>query len=203
MYLDHTVADVVGYLPGDSLHLLYAIAVQHGIDPHSHIRWHTASLSARDKQEILVDALVQKTVTVRLADHLVLCTGVGDVILTRAQRHAIATALGLPQRATRHCSINPPDCSPEDAFEMRRGMVSPFLRPGGTYPVSAVVVLPWPIGWEDEERNVAVSLSLHHSLLLPLRRLRAMLRLYARQAYPQIRWIELATETSHAQATVR
>ena len=53
------------------------------------------------------------------------------------------------------------------------------------------MLLPWPKRWEDQEREVAISLSLWESLALPLRCLRPLVRDYARRAYLQVRLIEL------------
>ncbi len=74
---------------------------------------------------------------------------------------------------------------------MQLGMVSPFLHPERAAKLSALVLLPWRELWEAQEREVALSLSLWESLVLPVRCLRPLLRRYARRAYPQVRLIEL------------
>ena len=74
---------------------------------------------------------------------------------------------------------------------MQRGMLSPFLHPEREAGLAAFILLPWPQRWEAQEREVALSLSLWESLLLPLRCLRPLLRRYAKRAYPQVHLIEL------------
>ena len=77
---------------------------------------------------------------------------------------------------------------------MQPGMVSPFLHPERAVPLSALVLLPWRERWDAQEREVAISLSLWESLVLPVRCLRPLVRQYARRAYPQVRLIELGSE---------
>ena len=74
---------------------------------------------------------------------------------------------------------------------MLPGMVSPFLRPMRATRLAALVVLPWPRCWEAQMREVAISLSLWESLVLPLSCLRPLLRSYAARAYPEVRLIDL------------
>ena len=74
---------------------------------------------------------------------------------------------------------------------MEPGMVSPFVRPHRTTRLAALIQLPWPDMWEAQEKEVAVSLSLWESLLLPLRCLKDIIRCYASIAYPSVRLIEL------------
>lgn len=56
---------------------------------------------------------------------------------------------------------------------------------------AALVLLPWPKRWDTQAREVAISLSLWESLLLPLSCLRPLLRLSAARAYPGVRVIDL------------
>jgi hypothetical protein len=138
--------------------------------------------------------LVQKTVSITLADTLLLCTCLGPQLLTRRQLRGIATALALPTCTVRRCTINPATCNPVEMFAMEPGMISPFLQPSRDTGLTALVILPWPKRWEAQEREVAISLSLWESLVLPLRCLRQLLRIYAKRAYPAVRVIELASE---------
>jgi hypothetical protein len=80
---------------------------------------------------------------------------------------------------------------------MLPGMVSPFVSPLQKTRVAAVVLLPWPRRWEEQGREVAVSLSLWESLLLPLRCLRDIVRGYAWRAYPSAQLIELEGEENN------
>jgi hypothetical protein len=99
--------------------------------------------------------------------------------------------LGQPNRRSRHATINPADLQTVEEFGMLPGMVSPFLRPMRATRLAALVVLPWPRGWEEQGREVALSLSLWESLVLPLGCLRPILRSYACRAYPAARLIDL------------
>jgi hypothetical protein len=156
------------------------------------------SHSATQTQAVLPPgALVQKTVTVEMAGKLLLCTCVGDQKLERTHLRAVAHALALPRRAAKHWSINPSTCDPVVEYGMLPGMVSPFVSPLRKTRIAAVVLLPWPRRWEERGREVAVSLSLWESLLLPLRCLRDIVRCYARRAYPFAQFIKLEGEENH------
>ena len=160
---------------------------------HSRLVRHRHSHSATETQARLSPGvLVQKTVTLALGELLVLCTGVGTWRLSRQDLHEIAKAFGLPNRKSRHITINPEGCQTVEAFGMLPGMVSPFLRPAHTTRLAALVVLPWPRCWEAQRLEVAISLSLWESLVLPLGCLRPLLRSYASRAYPAMRLVDLS-----------
>ncbi len=195
-----------------SLRLLYEIASLHiqalrDVEPvsawhtrpvHERIAFHAATHSAAQTQVVLPPgALVQKTVTVEMAGKLLLCTCVGDRKLERTHLRAVAHALALPRRALKQCTINPSTCDPVEEYGMLPGMVSPFVSPLRKTRVAAVVLLPWPRWWEEQGREVAVSLSLWESLLLPLRCLRVIVRCYARRAYLHAQLIELEGEENN------
>jgi hypothetical protein len=186
----------VATLSSASLRLLYDLASPYVDDLPERIYRHAATQSAAQTQAVLPPpVLVQKTVSVEMAGHLLLWTSVGEQEHTLDQRRAVATALELPRRAARQCSTNPATCRPEEEFGMLPGMVSPFLPP--LYPgrLTAVVQVPWPTDWEYQGKAVGVSLSLFESLILPLSCFRAILRQYARRAYASdIRWIELSSQ---------
>jgi hypothetical protein len=151
---------------------------------HSHSAWVSEAL-------LPPGVLVQKTVTLALGELLVLCTGVGAWRLSRQDLHAIVKALGLPNRKNRHTTINPASFQTGEEFGMLPGMVSPFLRPLHATRLAALVMLPWPRCWEAQRREVAISLSLWESLMLPLGCLCSLLRSYAVRAYPEVRLIDL------------
>ena len=181
-----------------ALHPLEPLSTWHTRPLHERIAFHAASHSAAQTQAVLPPgALVQKTLTVAMAGRLLLCTCVGDRKLERKHLRAVADALALPRRAVKHCSINPSTCDPVEEFGMRPGMVSPFLPPLQSTRLAAVVLIPWPRWWEEKGREVAVSLSLWESLLLPLYCLRDSVCGYARHAYPYARLIELEREEYH------
>jgi hypothetical protein len=162
---------------------------------HARLLRHGPSLSAAETQTLLPPGvLVQKTISITLADTLLLCTGVGPRRVTRQQLRTITAALGLPCRTVKQCSINASTSNPVETFAMQPGMISPFLHPGDYTALDALVLLPWSERWEADEREVAISLSLWESLVLPLRCLRLLIRSYARRAYPGVRIIELESE---------
>ncbi len=162
---------------------------------HARLLRHGPSLSAAETQALFPPGvLVQKTVSMTLADTLLLCTGAGPRRVTRQQLRALSAALELPRRTVKQCSINALTCNPVETFAMQPGMVSPFLHPSHHTALDALVLLPWPERWEAQEREVAISLSLWESLVLPLTCLRQVIRSYAMRAYPGVRVIELESE---------
>lgn len=188
-------------LPGASLQLLYDIAARHlppsrareapvrrSLRPlHERVVRHAASLTAAETQALLpTGAMVQKTVSLDMAGRLLLCTSVGDQLLTRHHLQTIAATLALSRKALKHCTLNPAGYDAINAFGMAPGMVSPFLRPGLPTNLTAVVLLPWPEAWVEQETEVAVSLSLWESLLLPLHCLKEIVPCYAHMAYPSV-----------------
>jgi hypothetical protein len=186
-------------LSGASIQLLYECATD-SLRRLS-LPWHGHSLSAAETQALLPPGvLVHKTVSLTLAETLLLCTSVGPQRVTRQQLHTIAAALALPRQAVKQCTINPVTSNPVETFAMQPGMVSPFLHPSHLTALGALVLLPMPERWEAQEQEVAISLSLWESLVLPLRCLRPLIRTYARRAYPGVRIIELESEeTLYAQ----
>jgi hypothetical protein len=162
---------------------------------HARLLRHSPSKSAAETQALLPPGvLVQKTISVTLGERLLLCTGVGTGSLTRWHLRDMAAALALPFRTLKRCTINSSTHTSVEAFAMQPGMVSPFLHPERATPLSALVLLPWRERWDAQEREVAISLSLWESLVLPVRCLRHLIRQYARRAYPQVRLIELGSE---------
>src|SRR2546429_7857460 len=105
--------------------------------------------------------------------------------MTQDGRRTLASSLGLPSRAAKHCTINPQDCNPLQEFGMLPGMVSPFLPPLRPARLAALVV----VQFEEDNKEVAISLSLCESLLIPLWCFSALLRQYTQAAYPKnVQW---------------
>jgi hypothetical protein len=77
---------------------------------------------------------------------------------------------------------------------MQPGMVSPFLHPSHHTGLGALVLLPLLERSEAQEHEVAISLSLWESLVLPLRCMHQLIRSYAKRAYLRVRVIELESE---------
>ncbi len=164
---------------------------------HARLLRHSPSKSAAETQALLPPGvLVQKTISVTLGERLLLCNGVGTGSLTRWHLRDMAAALALPFRSIKRCTINSSAHMSVEIFAMQPGMVSPFLHPERAVPLSALVLLPWRERWDVQAREVAISLSLWESLVLPVLCLRPLIRQYARRAYPQVRLIELHNEGS-------
>jgi hypothetical protein len=177
-------------LPGQDLHCPWESR-----QLHARLLRHGPTLSAAETQELLPPGVrVHKTVSMTLAETLLLCTGVGPQRVTRQQLYALSSALALPRRAVKQCTVNPVTFNPVEMFTMQPGMVSPFLHPSHHTGLGALVLLPWPEQSEVQAQEVAISLSLWESLVLPLRCLRHLIRTYARRAYPEVRVIELESE---------
>jgi len=178
--------------PG-SLLLLAQLFREQGLDMADHLFGpHPATLRAREKQALLPEGVhVQKTVSLLLEGRLILVTWIGDRLLERAERYAIARNLGLSRKAAHQATLNPLGCMAEQAFGLLRGMVSPFLPAGFGTGLHAVVQLSWPAVWEDGGQSVAISLSPCESLLIPLRCYRRILRRYVRRSIPDVPLVEL------------
>lgn len=177
-------------LPHESVELLCDICRAHDAEPY--FRAHRPSLTAAEKDSIVAPARVQKTVTIELDGRFALCTAIGDAVLSRTLLRDLAERLGLTRAAAKKAHVNPRKLDPMACFEMAPGMVSPFLRPGRETPIRAVVLTDSSVTGESAECGlVAVSLSLRWSLLLDAARFPSILRDYARQAYPQVQWIDL------------
>jgi hypothetical protein len=202
-------------LSGESIWLLYELASAHiqelqtvahfshwsSRPLHDRLVWHAASHTAAETQDLLpIGVLVQKTVSVAMAGRLLLGTTVGTQNLAREHLRFIAKALAIPCHAARNCTLNPGICDPVEEFDMLPGMISPFVQPLRCTELAAVALIPWPQVWEEQETEVAVSLSPWESLLLPLRCLRSIICSYARCAYPTVRLIELPREKTHDDA---
>lgn len=202
-------------LSGESIWLLYELASAHIQELHTVVHlsqwsrrplhdrlvWHAASHTAAQTQALLpAGVLVQKTVSVAMAGSLLFGTTVGTQNLAREHLRYLAKVLALPRQAARNCTLNPASCDPIEEFGMLPGMISPFVRPLRRTRLAAVALIPWPQAWEEQETEVAVSLSPWESLLLPLRCLRSMLCSYARCAYPTVRLIELPGEKTYDDA---
>jgi hypothetical protein len=90
---------------------------------HARVLRHGPSLSAAETQVLLPPGvLVQKTVSITLAETLLLCTGAGSQRVTRQQLRALSATLDLPSRAFKRCSVNPESCNPADICGWRRGL---------------------------------------------------------------------------------
>jgi hypothetical protein len=181
-------------LPRQSVALMFALCLRYGVEPA--VRSHPPSFSAAQKQRIVAPAQVQKTVTVRLGDSTLLCTAIGDPLLSRDLMREVAERLGLARASVKRLHINPPGCDPLIEFGMAPGMVSPWLRPGRPTSVRAIVLTGEAAPAATDETAVALSLSLRQSLFVPARIVPAMLRDYAARAYPQVAWIDLRRETA-------
>lgn len=189
-------------LSGASLMLLVAQLTTCGItDLAERIVWHPATVSAAETQSYLPpSALVLKTVSVVCGSSgcervLVLFTGIGDFRLER-RRHlrAAAQRLGLSRQQGNGFSLNASWCLPEEEFGMVEGMISPLLSPerASRSRLRAIFLLKPPSGEGEETTQVALSLSLYESLLVPFHQISRILEGYAQAAYPHLplMWVE-------------
>ena len=196
-------------LSGASIQLLYACAKdtfcsRPGQEPfspwgsrplHTRLLRHGSAHSAAEMQALLPPGvLVHKTISFTLADTIVLCTGVGTQCLTRRHLRTIAAALVRHGPNVKQWTINPAPGSSVKKLAMHPELVSPFLHPSRHAGLAALALLPWSDRWEGHEPEVAISLSLWESLVLPLRCLYPLIRSYAKRAYPTVRVIELESE---------
>lgn len=183
----------IATLRPESLLLLAQLFREEGLEMAEHLFGpHAATLHAREKQALLpVCAQVQKTVSLLVGGRLVLVTWIGDRLLGRAERFALAAKLGLARKEARQATLNPLGCIAEQEFGLLRGMVSPFLPAGFGTCLRAVAQLSWPQVWEDEGQSVAISLSPCESLLIPLRCYRRILYHYVRQCISGVSLVEL------------
>jgi len=157
---------------------------------------HEATYSAAETQGVLpTDCLVQKSVTGLLGDKIVLWTGVSDYEITRHEQHTAAHLLGLSH--TSDHTLNPSIIDPLGFYGMAEGMVSPFLVPGSpaASELAAVCVLSWPQEWEHAH-SVAISLSLHESLVIPLAGLHRLLDIYLERTFPRLPVLRIEREAS-------
>ncbi len=203
-------------LPAASIALLATLALDylsHRSVRHSGSAWahrplsarilrHAASRSAVETQALLPpNVLVQKTVSVMLDDTCLLCTGAGSYRLTRSELRKIGRSLALSSHAASHATINASSCSPVEMFGMQEGMVSTFLPPYRQTGLTALVLLPSLSAYhtamanaQEQAWEIAISLSLWESLLLPLRSFRPLVEAYGKRACPALRLITLESE---------
>lgn len=186
-------------LPHESVSLLCELCSAFGAEPR--FLAHSPSLTAAEKHRIVAPALVQKTITIELDGVLLLCTSIGDPVLSRTTFRSVAQRLGMRRAAAKNLHVNPDGFDPLHCFEMAPGMVSPFLRPGRSTPIRAIVLTDAAasggIGERSvEEAAVAVSLSLRWSLLIDATPFPSILREYAARAYPQVQWVDLRYSTA-------
>lgn len=110
---------------------------------HARLLRHAASLSPAQTQKLLPPGvLVQKTVSITLADTSMLCTSVGLHGLTRQQVRAITAALVRPKCSIKQYESIASTCRPGEAFAMHPAIVSPFLHPSHNTGLTALVQLP-------------------------------------------------------------
>ncbi|SRR5712692_7658734 len=181
-------------LASQTLLHLFSLYQQHvSPDLASSVIWHEPSLLASEKAAILPGHLVQKSITLRFAERLVLCSGVGDFRMSRPLLRQIARSLELEQSRYQRVRINPWEYPPEYLYGILEGMVSPFLRAGHVTHLEAVVFLAFSDAQALPHTQVAISLSPFESLLVPLASFQQVLNAYADATYPG-RWIELPVE---------
>jgi hypothetical protein len=173
----------VATMAAESLQLLLEVARNEGInDLDRRVIRHEPSLSAADKQAILPDLLIQKTLTILIESKFVLCSSIGDLKISRKLLGEIAVKLGLP-RSGFSSYINPAAFIPEIELGLLRGMVSTFFSPGRMTQLGLVALITPS---SSQMPDVAVSLSPFESLLLPCSLFPTIAKKYAERAYPYV-----------------
>jgi hypothetical protein len=161
---------------------------------HARLLRHAPCQHAAEKAARLPPGvLAHRSEALVLGESLALCTGAGTRSLSRQERRLITAMLGLPMRESKRPALHPAASMPGDseAFDVSQGLLSPFLPPQRQTAFNALVLLPWPRWCEVQACEVALSLSLWESLLLPLGSLRPLLRNYAAHAFPWVRVLDL------------
>lgn len=147
---------------------------------------HGPTFSAAETQSVLpAGCLVQKTLTGRVADEVILWTGVGDFSIHRSHRKRANAHLQIP--TGRDHTLNPHDIDPLAFYGMQPGMVSPFLVSDtpAVDRLAAIFMIDWS-HMHQVGQTVAISLSLTESLIIPLNHLHALLFAYANEIYGQM-----------------
>lgn len=171
-------------LPDHARQLLYRLC--HMLSIPIVISQHRPTFSAAETQSVLpASCLVQKTLTGRVADKIILWTGVGDFSIHRSHRKRANMHLQIPKG--RDHTLNPHDIDALSFYGMQPGMVSPFLVPDtpALDQLSAVFMIDW-LHMHQVDRTVAISLSLTESLIIPLQHLHTLLFAYANEMYGQM-----------------
>ncbi len=175
-------------MQGNHLGHLLALARLHVPQAPLAILSHGESVAAWEKQTLLPPGVfVQKSLTLLLGQQIVLVSGLDDFHLERWQMRTIARLLSVPAAEARNQIINPSWLSAELTSGLCEGMVSPFFPPNFAASLSfaAVILLPLPNRLSQNDQ-VAISLSLHSSLLFPARQLHPFVLAYGLRHYPQV-----------------
>jgi hypothetical protein len=183
----------VGMLPTRTIRQLFNTCEQLAV-PVTVVN-HAPTFTAAETQAVLPQGcLVQKTITGRVADKLILWTGVGDFRVTRVLRKMANQKLGFTTK--RDHNFNPVEIDPFLFYGVRPGMVSPFLirDTPATSQLTALFALDWS-SYSANTTSVAVSLSLTESLIMPVRELEGVLHTYARAVYSELPIFTLTEET--------
>lgn len=174
----------------ESIRLIHKIAKKHGVHDFSRrIIQHEPSFSADDKQRILPNLHIQKTVSLLLGDKYILLSGI-NFTLTNQLLKQVADILELPRTVLKNCFINPHTLIPEIELGLLRGMVSTFFSPGKITQLNLTAF----IEFKADHRDVAVSMSPFESLLLPADKFLEIVREYAQCAYPYVPFAILSDE---------
>jgi hypothetical protein len=173
-----------GALPARTLRQLTDICMHLSIPIK--IAHHGPTFTAAQTQAVLPgDCLVQKTVTGKVEDKLILWTGVGDFHIARKLHKIANKKMGLA--AGRDHTLNPPEVDALSFYHMQPGMVSPFLISGSpaAHQLTALFVLDWSEA-VDPQSPVAISLSLTESLVISAAHLDALFHAYAEAVYAHV-----------------
>lgn len=175
-------------LSAKTIYLLWKISKKEGIhDLENRIIYHEPSVKAEDKQSLIFDSHVQKTVTILIGNKFILCSSIGILKIERKLLRKIASKLDIP-RSEFNIYLNPSIFVPEIELGLLRGIVSTFFSPNRITQLS-IVALIIPSSFPD--KDIAISLSPFESLLIPSALFPKIVKKYAKLAYPYIPFVEL------------
>ncbi len=178
----------VATISSEGMNLLLEIANDLGIDDlHQRIWCHEGTIKASDKNKLLPEISIQKSLTVKVYNTIGMITGIGDWKLNRSVLSSIADYLEISRSSVRNFSINPVSIVPEVEFALLRGMVSNFIPPRiWTRTSFLAILIP-----ETPSGNFAISLSPLESLILPQEHFQTIVETYAKRAYPYLQIISI------------
>lgn len=174
----------VATISWESINLLFQTLNKLGITQlHTKIKHHLGSFTAREKELMLQDIAVQKTLTLQFHQMRGMLTGIGNFKINKEILRKISTQLQLPAKAIKECAINPFDLPPEIHFRLLRGIVSCFFTPGIWTHLSFLAIL---LPTDNLEKYFSISLSPNESLVLSTKNFCDIVMQYVKQAFPYL-----------------
>lgn len=178
----------VATISAEGMCLLLDITRELGIDDlPERVSYHEGTLKASEKNRLLPEVAIQKSITVKVYNTIGMVTGIGDWKLNRSLLSSLTDYLEISRSSARNFSINPVSIVPEVEFALLRGMVSNFIPPRIWTRTSFLgILVP-----ESTSGDFAVSLSPLESLILPQEHFQTIVETYAKRAYPYLHIISI------------